>query len=583
MIFYDLEVFKEDWLISWLDTETKKMYTLHNDKERLEDFYEHYKDRVWVGYNSRRYDTYIVKAILAGFNPYDISQWMIEEGRHGWEYSRLLNRFPILNYDCAVGFRGLKELEAFMGHDIQETSVSFDIDRPLTHKELLEVKEYNRYDVSETFHVFIETKHEFESHLSLIDEFNLPPYMIGRTKAQISADILGANPVERDDEFEIILPDNLELGKYEYIRQHFLDWGESAVDEEAYKEVRLSTEVAGVPHVVAIGGLHGARRNYFGDGYYILADVTSYYPFSMVMYDYLSRNVSNPKLFETMLHERLEMKAAGDPRENPRKIVLNSTFGASKDKYNKLYDPRQANNLCIANQLFLIDLLEKLEGHCEIIQSNTDGILMKLYSKDDEDKIKGICKEWEDRTGFHMDYDKYTRVIQRDVNNYIMVAEDGYLERKGAVVKDLSPLDNDLPIVNKAVVDYFVYDIPVEETIMNANDLIDYQKITKISGKYDYGFHERPNGDYHNIKGNVYYGDVLSEKVIRCFASTNPNDGTIYKKHKDKDTLDKTASTPEQAFINNGDINGEKIPPHLDKQWYVELAQRRCKEFIGGK
>lgn len=212
--------------------------------------------------------------------------------------------------------------------------------------------------------------------------------------------------------------------------------------------------------------------------------------------------------------------------------------------------------------------------------ANTDGILMKLYSKDDEDKIKGICKEWEDRTGFHMDYDKYTRVIQRDVNNYIMVAEDGYLERKGAVVKDLSPLDNDLPIVNKAVVDYFVYDIPVVETIMNANDLIDYQKITKISGKYDYGFHEKPNGDYHNIKGNVYYGDVLPEKVIRCFASTNPNDGTIYKKHKDKDTLDKTASTPEQAFINNGDIRGMEIPKKLDRQWYISLAERRVKEFV---
>lgn len=368
MIVYDMEVYSHNWMISWLDTETKQMYTIHDDPELLHEFYENYKNTIWIGYNSRRYDTYVVKAILAGFNPYEISQWMIEDGKQGWQFSRLLNDYPIMNYDCAVGFRGLKELEAFMGHDIQETTVPFDIDRPLTQQELKEVRDYNRYDVMQTFHVFVQTKVEFESHLGLIGEFTLPPYMINKTKAQLSAEILGANPVNRNDEFEVIIPDNLELGKYEYIKDHFIEWGKNAKDDEAYKDVRLITDICDVPHVVAIGGLHGAINRYFGDGYYILADASSYYPFSMVNYNYLSRNVANPKKFERILHERLEMRAKGDPRQEPRKIVLNSTFGASKDKYNKLYDPRQANNLCIANQLFLIDLLEKLEGHCQIIQ-----------------------------------------------------------------------------------------------------------------------------------------------------------------------------------------------------------------------
>lgn len=243
----------------------------------------------------------------------------------------------------------------------------------------------------------------------------------------------------------------------------------------------------------------------------------------------------------------------------------NSTFGASKDKYNKLYDPRQANNLCIANQLFMVDLLEKLEGHCEVIQSNTDGILLKLYNKSDENKIIGICEKWGGRTGFSMGYDKYNKVIQSNVNNYIMVAENGYLERKGAIVKNLNPLDNDLPIVNKAVVDYFVYNTPVTKTIMSSDELIDFQKITKISSKYEYGSHN---------------GKVLSEKVHRCFASLRKGDGTLYKKHKEKDTLDKTASTPEKCFIDNGDINGKKIPSYLDKQFYIDLAKRRCREFV---
>lgn len=562
MLVYDFEVYRHNWVLSWLDTETRKMHTIHDSQEMMEKFYNHYKDRIWVGYNSRGYDVWIAKAILCGFNPYEMSEWIIEKDQKGFMFSNLLNKFPILNYDCSVGFRSLKELEAFMGHDIQETSVPFDLDRPLTKQELEMVKKYNRHDVLETFHTFVETKSEFESHIGLIEEFKLPLYMINKSKAQLSAEILGANPRQRDDEFDITFPDNLELGKYEYIKDHFINWAKNIRD---YDNVQLKTDICGVPHIVAIGGLHGARDKYFGDGHFILADVSSYYPASMIEYGYLSRNVSNPKKYEQIRDERIEMKNNKDPRQAPRKIVLNSTFGASKDKYNKLYDPLQANNLCIVNQLFLIDLLEKLEGHCEIIQSNTDGILMKLYSPDDEQKIIDICSKWESRTKFNLEYDKYKRVIQSNVNNYIMVADNGYLERKGAIVKELNPLDNDLPIINRAVVDYFVKGTPVRETIMASNKLIDFQKITKISGKYEYGSHN---------------GKILPEKVHRCFASLRPNDGTVYKKHKQKDTLDKTASTPEKAFIDNGNIIGKKIPPYLDKQWYIDLAERRCKEFV---
>ena len=35
------------------------------------------------------------------------------------------------------------------------------------------------------------------------------------------------------------------------------------------------------------------------------------------------------------------------------KIVLNGTYGASKDKHNNLYDPLMANNVCVAGQLLI--------------------------------------------------------------------------------------------------------------------------------------------------------------------------------------------------------------------------------------
>lgn len=580
IIIYDFEVFKHDWMVCWLDTKTRKLYCIKNDRKRFEDFYQYYKNEIWVGYNSRQYDTWIAKAILCGFDPWKMNEWLIVKGKKGFEFSKLLNKFPILNYDAIVGFRSLKELEAFMGHDIRETTVPFDIDRKLTEQELKEVEFYCKHDVMETFEVFVETKEEFESHMGLIKEFGLPITCVSKTKAQISAIILDAVKKERNDEFEIRFPETMQLGKYEYVGNFYHNW---AMNERNYDTMELQTQINGVPHTFGIGGLHGSKDKYFGEGYYLMADVGSYYPALMIEYDFLSRNVHRPEKYRQIRDERLRMKALKDPRQQPRKIVLNGTFGASKDKYNALYDPLQANNICIAGQLLLTDLLDKLDGKCELIQSNTDGILVKLYRKEDRELIINICEEWGKRVRMEMEFDDISKVVQRDVNNYIIVMDNGKIKRKGAVVKKLSRIDNDLPIVNKAVVDYFVHGITPTETILKCDELIMFQKITKISSKYEFGFKEDELGERYSFGDRHYRGCILNNKVQRCFASTRPNDGSLYKKHSSKETIDKTASTPVKCYIDNTNVEGKKCPSYLDKQWYIDLANQRIKEFLGGK
>lgn len=562
MIIYDFEVFKHDWLVCWIDTDTKKMYSLHNDAERFKKFYDYYKDVIWVGYNSRTYDQWVAKAILAGFDPWEMNDWIINKDRRGFEFSRLLNNFPILNYDCSVGFRSLKELEAFMGHDIQEADVPWDLDRPLTPAELKSIIQYCKHDVWETFEVFVEQKDEFESHMGLIKEFDLPMKYVNKTKAQLSAIILGASRVERRDEFEISIPSVADLGKYSFIKDFYLDW---AKNSKSYETMSLETAVCGVPHKFGIGGIHGAKDKYMGDGIYMMADVSSFYPAIMIEYNFLSRNVIHPEKFKTIRDERLIMKASGDPKEKPRKIVINATFGASKDKYNALYDPRQANNTCIAGQIFIVDLLEKLEGKCELIQSNTDGILIKVYRESDIPEIKRICKEWSDRTKFMLDFDEISRVIQRDVNNYIVIFKNGKIKRKGSVVKKLSKLDNNKPIINDAVVNYLINGTPVEETVRRCDDLIKFQIVTKIGGMYEYAS--------HNDK-------KLNGKVNRVFASLDRNDTTLYKKHHKKTTLDKVAGTPENCFVLNSNITETDIPEKLDREWYIQEAKRAIENFI---
>ena len=51
----------------------------------------------------------------------------------------------------------------------------------------------------------------------------------------------------------------------------------------------------------------------------------------------------------------------------------------------------------------------------------------------------------------------------------------------------------------------------------------------------------------------------------------------LYKKHKSKENPDKTAGTPDNCFIENGDITESPVPAKLDRQWYIDLAKERVQ------
>ena len=596
MVFYDFEVFKYDWLVVFIDLTEKKETVIINNPEQLRNFYESHNGTIWAGYNSRNYDQYILKGILCGFNPKDVNDWIIVEDKPGYRFSSLFRNFPVINYDVMPNPPiSLKTLEAFMGHSIKETSIPFNIDRPLTEEELRETVKYCRHDVEETVEVWLRRKEdEFDAQMSLVKAFHLPASDIGRTKAQLSAKILGAVYRDHDDEFELQLPETLRIEKYTEV----LNWYKNPLNRDYSKTLEI--DIAGVPHVFAWGGLHGAIPQYFGEGSFINVDVASYYPSLMLVYKWLSRNVADPSKYAEIYHTRLKLKAEKNPMQQPYKIVLNSTYGAMKDRHNAMYDPRQANNVCVGGQLLLLDLIERLEDHCDIIQSNTDGILVKLRHDDDFELIDDICWEWEKRTGMRLEFDEFQRVFQKDVNNYLIVPAGPLLDEKGkprwkckgAYVKKLSDLDYDLPIVNRAIVNYFLHDIPPEQTIMECSDLRDFQKVVKVSSKYKYAIYspvitlEKIRDDKGRLKTVKRFsgGEVQTDKTFRVFASTDHSKGGIFKvsgkivKGREKNP-EQFANTPEHCFIVNGDVNGVPIPDELDKAYYIKMAWDRLKDF----
>lgn len=557
---YDFEVYKYDWLVVIINPIEKLETVIVNDAEKLKEYYEAHKNEIWIGYNNRRYDQYIMKGILCGFNPKEVSDYIIVKDKGGWTYSSMMNKIPMINFDVMLkNDGGLKSLEGFMGNDIQETSVPFDIDRKLTAAEINETVKYCRHDVEQTLEVFLNRKEEFDAAMGLVKIFNLPLKFMGKTGAQRVAHILGGKGAHYHDEFEFEIVPTLKLDKYKFVA----DWYRDPRNHDYKKNQKV--KVAGVDHIFAWGGIHGAIPKYYDEGIFLMADVTAYYPSLQLRYKFGYRNMGNPENFEKIHSENLRLKKIDKKARLPYKIADNAISGQLKDKYSPLYDPRDNNAITVNGQLLLLDLIEKLEPHIEkLVQSNTDGILIKLRSLDDYDKIDDIVWEWEQRTGMRMGFDLYTKVFQKDVNNYLIVAEDGSTKTKGAYTKSLGPLDFDLPIVNKALVEYMKNGTPVEQTINECDELKMFQKIIKLTGKYKCVWHNK----------NSY-----TEKCFRVFASKLESDSYIGKQKDGNATIEKFANTPEHCFVDNTNVNGKSVPRKLDKQWYINLAKERLEQY----
>lgn len=600
MIFYDFEVFKYDWLVVFIDTDTRETFHIINNPEALRELYEANIKNIWVGFNNQHYDQYIFKAILLSMNPKTVNDAIIVDGKDGWQISRAFSKIPMINYDVFTSkSAGLKTLEGFMGNNIKETSVPFNLDRKLTQKEIEETIKYCTSDVENTVEVFMEQIDTFNAFLEIIKAFpdQCSLFNLKDSSAQITANVLGCERHDWDDEFDLLFMPCIKLKKYKYVQDWFAQFIGQKFDNETdkksfYKTTALTTEVAGIPHTFGFGGCHGAPvEPIFVHGGLFHVDVNNYYPSFLLAYKKVTRAATNDNFKiiynrrKDLKHKQITAKTKEEAKQYkkaqlPYKLVLNALSGAMKDKNNKAYDPRNNNIMCINGQLMLLDLIEHLEviPGFRLIQSNTDGLIIQIPDTDDAfDMLDDICYEWETRCSTEycdilLETDQIKEIYQKDVNNYLWIDLDGGVERKGKYVKELSRLDYDLPIVNKALVEYMVNQTPVEDTINKCNDLIEFQKLVKLTYKYEHVEHNGIKYDY---------------KCYRVFASLDPKDGKILKVknklNKKTNTYnlvgEKFADTPDKCFIENGDIHNTPIPDKLDRQYYINLAKKRLADF----
>lgn len=586
IVTYDVEVFRFDWLVTFKDKESGQFTCIWNDNEALKACLD--DDTIYIGFNSKHYDTYIIKAIAGGLSNAEIKQVndFIIGGGQGWQCPLLDFYFKFNNVDIRDDTQmglSLKAIEGHLGISVKESSVPFDIDRPLTPEEKAETEFYCKHDVDTAERLVDIRKDYLKNKINLgrlagLDEVKA----MGMTNAKLTAAMLKAQKQPHDDERKYVYPDNL---RKEFIPPEVFEFFDkmydlSIPDKELFSG-KLNLMIGECPVTLGYGGIHGAIPNFFWeeteDRGIKNEDVGSYYPHLCTINGYTSRNIPSPQIYEDILDRRMKAKAAGDKTTaNALKLVCNTTYGCLLNQYNDLFDPLMGRSVCISGQLYLLELAEHCYQDIEslrIVQLNTDGIMVECDKKD-YDKLAEICAEWQSRTGFDLEEDTVVKIAQKDVNNYIEVQPDGKSKAKGGyLVKGIAPagafnINNSCVIVATALKEFLINGTPVEDTINACDDIFQFQIIAKAGAKYKEA--------YHLVDGE----QIPVQKVNRVYATSDERYGKLFKVKAETDATAKIEMLPDHCIIDN---DNHLTIDDVDRTFYIEMAKKRINDFMGIK
>ncbi len=617
--FFDIEVFQNDWLVVFDNGVSKTHFW--NDNEGVGNYIAEVD--YLCGFNINNYDVPVIQAIISGATPEGVKEVNdhIIGGGSPFELPRFKGYFPVCIdlFQDIVPRKSLKEIAGNMGMPIIESSVPFDIERTLTDEEREEVLFYCVSDVDIVKELYAQRESYVKAKFDLCDMVGIEEVEVRRTNASLVGQALFAT--KQPYEYERYqIPDNINL---KYVPDDILEFvtkvdTNNAVDF-ADKEVKLKkfeTDVCGVTAVFGLGGIHASQDKYYfeadDDHALVYQDITSYYPSLILNNGYMSRSAQGDTGYRAFYDKRVQAKADGDTATaDACKLVLNTTFGASKAMFNPLFDPIMPISICISGELYIVELMHRLDevlNDWEIVQLNTDGWILKV-ARDELDKCNEVIEEFSERTDFGVDTKYLSKIVQKDVNNYIVQFEDGKISTKGGYLSSYPQGDfkgNSLAIVDKSLVEYFINGVLPEDTIGECTDINQFQMIVKAGRTYTDTVWE-VNGEEVEVQrvNRVYavkdesYGRVLKRKFETledyCENKHNPELKTACfdildlscdkcqkceKKynntHPDGYARAKVQNCPDHAFIDN--TNNLDISL-LDIDFYVKMAYKRISDM----
>ena len=232
-----------------------------------------------------------------------------------------------------------------------------------------------------------------------------------------------------------------------------------------------------------VGGIHACIRPgvYTPNENQILLDidVKSYYPNLFIQNRLHPRQMDQDtfvEVYSDIFQQRVAAQKQGDKlTSDALKLALNGLFGKTGSDVSCFYDPYVFYAVTVNGQLLMTMLVESLyELGLRVLQINTDGVTV-MFDKSKAKQVGDVCQEWEKITKLTLEYSRYNKMIIRDVNNYIAVSEDGKIKEKGAfeTSKDWHK-DNSYMVVPLAVREYFVNGTPIEKTLSEHKNILDF-------------------------------------------------------------------------------------------------------------
>lgn len=237
---------------------------------------------------------------------------------------------------------------------------------------------------------------------------------------------------------------------------------------------------------------------------YVHWDISSFYPSIMDVYKIAPAHM-NESIFVKLIHWLKETRITakhskedyidGIPKDvlaQVLKIVINSIYGKLGFNRGDICDRLAVLKVTINGQLMIMMLCESLEqAGIEVMSANTDGIVVKLYKRN-KAKFEEIANDWKKLTKLDADSEEYKCYINRDINNYVIEEINGKVSYKGDLNPNMYAVDlqkgYDMPIVAQAVVNYFLNNKPVLETLYECKNILDFCKTQNVGRQFHVEF-----------------------------------------------------------------------------------------------
>lgn len=462
-------------------SEEYQLFELSDRKDQLQELiswlsYLRTIDVEMVGFNNIGFDYPIIHEAMVNpytFNytkAYQICQQIINSQRGGFGVARIkpkdrlisqIDIFKICHFDNKARGTSLKALQfAMRSHSLED--LPFKVGTVLNDDQKDVLCKYNLHDIEETEKFFNKNEHHLSMRREYLEEGILQGDVLNFNDTKIGVEYLinrlgrnkcfsGGKPKQsfRDSVpfKEVILP-TVEFRTE--IFQNVLGWfKDQTLFVKAETRPKLQVDLAGLEFHFGIGGVHASVENKVyksNEEYQIIdIDVASMYPSIAI-----ANNFGPEHLGDSFIEVYKQIKAdrkrypKGSSRNAALKLAGNGAYGNFNNPYSPLYDPKCMVSITINGQLQLLQLVEMISliPDLEMIQGNTDGIT--VYIKRDRIALFNMwCKIWEEMTKLDLEHVNYTRMLIRDVNNYISETDDGKLKRKGAYWYPLCEKDYD--------------------------------------------------------------------------------------------------------------------------------------------